>query len=115
MASGFKINEVYHQVLGSIELEHIDISDLVDITTFTMQIVQKYPEMSGADKKSAVIDILTKLVNDSGLVPPEKRDGALSFVVHTLPNMIDTVVSAYQHKIKLKKVGQRCGCIPASK
>nr|QBK86200.1 MAG: uncharacterized protein LCMAC101_07950 [Marseillevirus LCMAC101] len=110
-----RVDEIYHQVLGSIESDLVDVSDLVDITVFTMQIVQKYPTMTGVDKKKAVIDILTKLVNDSGLVPPEQQEKALSFVVHTLPNMIDTVVSVYQHRIKLKKVGQRCGCVSASK
>ena len=59
-----------------------------------------------------MIDILTKLVSDSGLVSEEQQEAAQNFLQHTLLNMIDTVVNAYQHKIKLKNVGQKCGCIP---
>jgi hypothetical protein len=102
---------LYDAVLETIKIKSVDVSDLVIVATSAMQIVQQYPNLNGADKKRLVVDIMTKLVNDSGLVPAEQREAALIFLQHTLPNMIEVVINAYQHKIKLKKVGQGCICI----
>ena len=109
-----QFDKIYNEVLEGIHTKDVDASDLVVIATSAMQIVQGYPTLTGADKKRLVIDVLTKLVSDSGLVSAEQQEAARAFIQHSLPNMIDMVVNAYQHKIKLKKVGQRCGCIPVN-
>ncbi len=109
-----QFDKIYKNVLNGIKTKNIDASDLVIIATSAMQIVQKYPELTGEDKKRMVIDILARLVDESDLVPAKYQDASLIFIQYTLPNMIDAVVNAYQHKIKLKKVGQRCGCISAT-
>ncbi len=105
-----QFDKIYNKVLNGIKTKTIDTSDLVIIATSAMQIVQKYPELTGEDKKRMVIDILSRLVDESNLVPSKYQDTSRVFIQHTLPNMIDAVVNAYQHKIKLKKVVQKCGC-----
>jgi len=67
-----------------------------------MTIVQKYPELSGAQKKQKIID-------DSDLLPEDQEDAANAFVQLTLPPMIDAVVDAYKHNIDPKKI--RAGCL----
>ena len=107
-----QFDKIYNEVLEGIHTKSVDPSDLVVISTSAMQIVQKYPNLTGSDKKRLVIDVMSKLVSESDLVSEEQQEDAQAFLQHALPNMIDTVVNAYQHKIKLKKVGQKCGCIP---
>lgn len=101
--------EIYTSVLRTIRTRKISAADLVIVATSTMSIVQRYPRLSGQQKKQLVVEVLTKVVDDSDLLPADQEQAALMFIQFTLPPMIDVVVDAYRHNgIDLKKSVNSC-------
>nr|QBK86362.1 MAG: uncharacterized protein LCMAC102_01570 [Marseillevirus LCMAC102] len=103
-----QFDEIYSKVLKTIKTKNIQVSDLVIIATSAMTIVQKYPILTGTEKKTLVIDIIQKIINKTDLLPENQKQPASFFIEFTLPTLIDTIVSAYNHDIDLKKLGVGC-------
>ena len=100
-------DEIYTKLLKSITTKKINVSDLIYITTNAMVIVQKYPNLSGSQKKQITIELLQKLVDKSNLIPEEHEAATMIFMESILPSLIDKIVDSYQHKIDLKKIGKK--------
>jgi hypothetical protein len=56
-----------------------------------MQIVEKYPKISGIQKKSLVIQVLKKFVIDQS--DGDTENALLLFIDTFLPSVIDTIIS----------------------
>jgi hypothetical protein len=108
-------DDVYANVYKTIKKKSVDSGDIIRIVASAMVVVQKYPELDGATKKQLVIDVLSKIVDDSGLVKDEDKEACHLLIQVTVPVVIDTIVSAYNHEIDLKKVKScfaKCfGCV----
>ena len=61
------------------------------IATNLMQIVEKYPKISGTQKKSLVIQVLKKFVIDQS--DGDTENALLLFIDTFLPSVIDTIIS----------------------
>ena len=97
-------DDIYGNVLKMIKTKNINAGDLVKIATDAMVVVQRYPTMSGLEKKEVVTDIMVKIVNESGLLKPDDQQAAATFIGIILPVMIDTIKSVYNHEYDLKKI-----------
>lgn len=73
-----------------------------------MQFVEKYPDLTGDQKKQLVIHVIKKFIKDT--TSKEEEEVLLTFVDIFLPSVIDTLVSVDKKKIviKLKKTFSSC-------
>lgn len=82
-----------------------------NITTIVinlMQLVEKYPDLTGEQKKKLVIHVVKNFIKDK--TDNEEEEVLLTFVDIFLPTLIDTLVSVDKKKIviKLKKTFSSC-------
>lgn len=82
-----------------------------NITTIVinlMQLVEKYPDLTGEQKKKLVIHVVKKFIKDK--TDNEEEEVLLTFVDIFLPTLIDTLVSVDKKEIviKLKKTFSSC-------
>lgn len=78
-----------------------------------MQLVDKYTELSGEEKKNIVIHVVKKIIKheiDKDKIIEEEEKLMLTFVDIFLPSIIDTLVSVDKKKIaiKIKKTFSSC-------
>ena len=73
-----------------------------------MQLAEKYPELTGVQKKQLVIHVVKKFIKDK--TDNEQEEVLLTFVDIFLPTIIDTLVSVDKKEIviKLKKTFSSC-------
>lgn len=83
-------------------------SDLIIITTFSMQYAQQFPTALGFEKKQAVINAISKFVDETDVFDEEGKVAAKIFIQMTLPGMIDTIIAAYKHKLRLGNAIASC-------
>ena len=108
------LNELY-MYIKSIHGEKITPTNIVLITSELIQIVEKYNDLTGTQKKMLVINTVKKIVNEQLNTSDEKM--ALNIIIdHTLPcvinGFIDAInnVFAFTKTIKNKKCGKYLFC-----
>ena len=99
------VKTLYEEVKNLLADSKLSPSNVVTIVVSLMQLIEKYSELSGLQKKQVVLEALNMLIDDSN---DNVEDAAqLKLLVQvTLPTVIDTIVSVdrKQLQIKLKKV-----------
>ncbi len=104
-----KFIEIFKKVTdAATNYKDVEIADLIDIVKLSMEIVQKYPELKGDEKKIIVIRIMKKIVSETEIISEDKKELANSFIDKALPKTINLIVEAYKHKIDLKSVRNCC-------
>lgn len=94
--------ESLYKHVKSIHNEKITALNIVYIATELMQLVQKYKDLTGAQKKLMVINVIKKLVN-SQVDCPEDKMALLVIVDLTLPVVIDNLIRAMKGNFKFDK------------
>lgn len=77
-------------------------NDLVELTTYAMQLAQMY-HLPGPQKKQLVVQAIQYFVEESGLLEETSLAAAKLFIQTTLPILIDTMVDAARGNIDLGK------------
>lgn len=77
-------------------------TNVVVIATELMQIVEKYKELTGPQKKMLVINVIKRVVNNQ-VDTQEIRTTLNTIIDFTLPIVIDNLVSAMNGEIKFNK------------
>lgn len=77
---------------------HYAFSDIPDMVIVAMKHVEGFGVLSGADKKSAVIKIVTRLVDESDLCGPMEP-----LVLAIIPGMIDNLVEVDRGRLRIKR------------
>lgn len=78
----------------------IDTSNIINIATGLMSIVEKYPNLKGKDKKQIVITVLQELVDD--IVKDDTLAMTLNIIIeNTMSVVIDRIIDASKGKLKL--------------
>lgn len=99
------IDNLYDEILEVRNGEKLTLSNGVSFCVNLMQLVEKYTNFSGSQKKQIVIDVINKIievqVDDVNL----EKD-LINFSNSVLPNTIDIIVSVDRKKlvIKTKKI-----------
>lgn len=89
--SDYSINKLYESICMILVDKKVTTINIVMIATNLMQIVEKYPKISGIQKKSLVIQVLKKFVIDQS--DGDTENALLLFIDTFLPSVIDTIIS----------------------
>jgi hypothetical protein len=85
-------NEIYNHIT-SIHQDKITAINIVAITSELIQLVEKYKNLTGMQKKNLVINIIKKIINNGSYTDEEKV--ILNVIVqNTLPTIIDGFIDA---------------------
>lgn len=104
------VNKLYNNVSVLIEGKKIDTTNVVLIATNLIQIVEKYPELKGEQKKALLIDVLKRFVKDN--LEDEEETVVLTFIDLFLPSVIDTIIAVDKKEIVLKMKKGFKSCFP---
>ena len=96
------LEELYNYSKAVINTKSISSITLITLTNKLIQIVEKYKELTGNQKKMLVLDTLTKIINENITDDLEKQE-LLTLITILLPKIIDTVVSAINGHMKFNK------------
>lgn len=95
------VEYLYHH-LKSIHSEKITPTNVILLATETIQLVEKYKELTGHQKKTMVICVVKKLVNAQFDTEEDKR--AMILIIDlTLPTVIDNLINAINGNLKFDK------------
>ena len=96
-------NELYAHI-KVIYVEKLTPSQLILVMSELIQFVEKYKTFTGQQKKSMVINVIKKMINEQTEKYTEEERVALMLVVNTtLPTMIDTTIDAINGLLKFTK------------
>ena len=111
----FKLDSLYIYVKSLLGSDKITPLNIIKIINDLMQIVETYKGLTGNQKQMLILNTLKKLVNDqysdlSTTSPEIETERALLLMIidHTVPNIINTLVSAINGDIKFSK-SSGCG------
>jgi len=94
---------IYTQIKKNITNKTIDAGEIILLGTLAMQLVDKYQDLTGPEKKLIVIEIVKKIIRDQ--VTDLNTEQILILVVDTvLPTVIDKIVDASRGKLDLNKI-----------
>jgi len=95
------LNELYRYI-KSIHQNKISPTNIVLIASELIQVVEKYNNLTGAQKKMLVLNVIKKVVNEESSTDEEKI--ALNIIIdNTLPHIIDGFVNAINGMLKFAK------------
>jgi len=100
---------IYDEAKELVKDKEINETNIIQITTCIMELVEEYPNITGEQKKKIVIMLISKLVDNSPLNDSKKN------IVKTatnliLPAAIDAIVSASKSKFILNIRKKKHGC-----
>ena len=79
-------------------------NNIFNCVTKLMEIVEKIPILTGADKKEVVIGVLTLLINEIHFTDDAEKQLLLSLITNqTIANYVDEIVTLAKIGIKLNK------------
>lgn len=104
-------NELYAHI-KVIHVEKLTPSQLVVIMSELIQFVEKYKSLTGQQKKSMVINVIKKMINEQADKYTQEEQTTLMLVVNTtLPTMIDTTIDAINGLLKFTKDKTKNTCL----
>jgi hypothetical protein len=94
------VNKLYETLTYIIDKNELSTTNTVLISTNLMQIVEKYPGITGPQKKDLVIHVLKRFVIDH--LNGENKQAMLLFIDAFLPSVIDTIISVDKKELAIK-------------
>tara|TARA_B110000908_G_C10216087_1_gene432887 strand:+ start:1235 stop:1594 length:360 start_codon:yes stop_codon:yes gene_type:complete len=84
-------DQLYDSLVRLIGNNKITTFTVVTITTNMMQVVERYPKLTGTMKKELVTHVIKRFVYDN--LGGEDEDSLILFIDKFLPSVIDMIVS----------------------
>jgi hypothetical protein len=97
-----KIEQMVNYIKSTIGNEKINATNIVIISTNLMLIVEQYKDLTGYQKKMLIIDSIKKYINEN-VSDIQERISLMIIVDMTLPQVLDTLVTAINGDIKFEK------------
>ena len=103
-------DKLYNKIKTTIN--YTDISDLKEIQFWfnlgkdLAEMVDKYKNIEGPQKKNLVINVLNKIINDQELIPNldvDDRKKIIEMINTALPITLDLIIQATKGEIKINK------------
>jgi len=95
------LEKLYLELEVIFKNKKIEADVILSIVVTLMQIVDRYPDLKGIEKKLVVIGVLIRYVEEN--VEDEKTRGDLiMFINLVLPNVIDTFIAIDRRELKIK-------------
>lgn len=93
------VDDVYNTLKTILRMKEVTIVNIVSISTTTMQIIEQYPQLSGAQKKTTALLVLHRVVD--GLDKDEETKAALNLAIDTIVSKaIDFVIAASRGEVQ---------------
>lgn len=91
---------LYDRVVGAVRAKSINTSQVINIITFAMMVVENYKQLEGSEKIVRVIRVLHAVIeaNDIGL-PPDVASVLADMLEHDaiIVGFIESIVDATKH------------------
>ena len=97
-----KIEQMVNYIKSSIGDDKINATNIVIISTNLMLIVEQYKDLTGYQKKMLILDAIKKYINQN-VSDAQERISLMIIVDMTLPQVLDTLVTAINGDIKFEK------------
>ena len=97
-----KLEQMVEYIKNTLGDEKITATNIVIISTNLMHIVEQYKDLTGSQKKMLILDTIKKVINQN-VNDPQERISLMLIVDMTLPQMLDTLVSAINGGLKFEK------------
>ena len=97
-----KIEQLVNYIKSTIGDEKINATNIIIISTNLMHIVEQYKDLTGYQKKMLILDAIKKTINEN-VIDHQERISLMMIVDMTLPQVLDTLVSAVNGNIKFEK------------
>lgn len=78
-------------------------NNMIDYVVRIMSLVEQQQNLSGFEKKAVVIEVLTRLVDDSNNLNSESKTVLKNIIKIVVPGVIETIVSATKGLISVNK------------
>jgi len=99
------VNELYNSIYNMITMEEINPveipAQLITIVTKTVQVINKYSDLKGSEKKQLVLSAFDKLNNNIDVIFPtilEHDKKMIKLALSTIPSLIDNIISVINMK-----------------
>ena len=97
-----RLAELYDYSKSILDTNKITTTNIIMIMNNLIQVVEKYKELTGNQKKMLVLDTLKKIINENVSDESEKQQLIL-FVNITIPIILDSIISAINGNMKFAK------------
>ena len=109
-----KIIEITNKLTQTLEIminsKDLDINRLTLLISNSMELVEKYPELSGIEKKKIVLDVLKQIIINK-VKNEDQKITLLQFLDEIIPDMIDLIIDATKGKLDINNVSHiAVGC-----
>jgi hypothetical protein len=81
----------------------LDENNMIDYVVRIMTLVDQQKNLSGFEKKAVVIEVLTRLVDDTNKLNSESKTALKSIIKIVVPGVIETIVAATKGLIAVNK------------
>jgi hypothetical protein len=81
----------------------LDENNMIDYVVRIMTLVDQQKNLSGFEKKAVVIEVLTRLVDDTNKLNSESKAALKSIIKIVVPGVIETIVAATKGLIAVNK------------
>ena len=97
-----KLEQIVNYIKSTIGNEKINATNIVIISTNLMLIVEQYKDLTGYQKKMLILDAIKKYINQN-VSDVQERISLMIIVDMTLPQVLDTLVTAINGDMKFEK------------
>lgn len=104
-----KIDKLYKSgktlVVAWVDEDAQNLSSWLTLGTSLAEIIEKYDDISGAEKKSLVVQTVMLIINDKDVIPMDDvtRDNVAAVIKLALPTTLDLLIKATKGEIKINK------------
>jgi len=74
--------------------------NIIQVTTYLMQIIEKYPKLKGSERKEIILEVLIKYAKTN--LSEEDYEEIKPFIDITMPIIIDTIISVDSKEIVIQ-------------
>jgi hypothetical protein len=97
-----KLDELVNYIKDLQGVEKITPMNVVILVDKLVQIVEKYNDLTGSQKKMLVLDSIKKIVNTSVYLNDDERVTLIVIIDLTMPHVIDSIISAINGDMKFE-------------
>jgi hypothetical protein len=105
-----KLDELVAYISSIQGIEKITPINVVIVVDKLVQIVEKYSDLTGSQKKMLVLDAIKKIVNTSTYLSKDERVTLIVIIDLTMPHVIDSIISAINGDMKFEKDKNKKSC-----
>lgn len=110
--------EAYNAIKQQVDVKKFRATDVITFTALAMRLVERYPTLTGPEKKSLVIRLATRLVSEIPKLKKEDKAALDLMIQMALPSAIDHLIAASKGELELNIAAPSGGfvsCLPCFK